>query len=105
MPKVIFEVGDGRPREVVARSGLTLMEVALEAGIEGILGQCGGACSCATCHVYIAESWRSVVGAASDYESELLESLERRKESSRLACQISMVDQMDGLQVCVAGPE
>lgn len=79
--------------------GVTLMEAAVRGGIEQILAECGGACACGTCHVYIAPDWQRVAGTASEMESELLAGLENRRANSRLSCQISVTTEMDGLEV------
>ena len=75
------------------------MEVAVQGGVEQILAECGGACACATCHVYIPPDWQSVTGPASKMESDLLAGLDNRQANSRLSCQISVTTDMDGLEV------
>lgn len=75
------------------------MEAARDNDVPGIEAECGGAASCATCHVYIDSAWVTVCGPAGRVEDELLELVEDRREESRLSCQISISDEMDGLIV------
>ena len=77
------------------------MEVALQHGVEGIDGECGGACSCATCHVHIEDDWLGTVGVACGDEADLLSEIEERRPNSRLACQIKISDALDGIRVKV----
>jgi 2Fe-2S ferredoxin len=77
------------------------MEVALQHGVEGIDGECGGACSCATCHVHIEDDWLDTVGVARGDEADLLSDVEERRANSRLACQIKISDALDGIRVKV----
>ena len=75
------------------------MEAATNNDIPGIDADCGGACACATCHVYIDQDWTAVVGSPADLEAEMLEVAEDVKDNSRLACQVKVSDEMDGLRV------
>ncbi len=69
-------------------------------GIDGIEGECGGSCSCATCHVYVDEAWASKLPAMAEAEDEMLDCAEsERKGNSRLSCQIKMSEELDGLVV------
>ncbi|CAM1645282.1 2Fe-2S ferredoxin-type iron-sulfur binding domain [Bartonella apihabitans] len=86
---------------VDSSSGLTLMEAALENNVPGIIAECGGACSCATCHVYIDEKWRSRVGAPNIMEDDMLDFAYDRRENSRLSCQIVLNESLDGLVVYI----
>ena len=79
------------------------MEAATGNDIPGIDADCGGACACATCHVYVDENWLEATGKPGDLEAEMLEVAEEVKENSRLACQMSITEEMDGL--VVATPE
>jgi len=99
--KVVFETPAGATCEVDARAGLTLMEVAVNAGVPGIDGECGGGCSCATCHVYVQDQWVNQMDPAEDYERDLLECLEDVRPNSRLSCQLRLSQQLDGLRVTV----
>jgi 2Fe-2S ferredoxin len=75
------------------------MQGAVTNGVSGIAAICGGACSCATCHVYIDEAWRSRTGARNDLEESMLEMADDVQPNSRLACQIKMTEELDGLVV------
>jgi ferredoxin, 2Fe-2S len=99
MPRVYFQDVRGETKTISTRGGLTLMEVAVQNNVSGIDAECGGACACATCHVYVDDAWRDVVGRPGLQESELLDGLERRRPNSRLSCQIKFVDELDGLIV------
>ncbi|HAU68051.1 MAG: 2Fe-2S iron-sulfur cluster-binding protein [Arenicella sp.] len=99
MAKVIFIDYQGEEREVDATNGDSLMEAATNNDIPGIDADCGGACACATCHVYIDQDWTAVVGSPADLEAEMLEVAEDVKDNSRLACQVKVSDEMDGLRV------
>ncbi|HKX76978.1 MAG TPA: 2Fe-2S iron-sulfur cluster-binding protein [Novosphingobium sp.] len=83
--------------------GTTLMEVARRHGVAGILGDCGGGCSCATCHVYVNEEWFGKVGEPPFLESTMLDLAgDARRETSRLSCQIQLKPDLDGIEVTVA---
>lgn len=85
-----------------ADAGLSLMELAKANDIAGIMGDCGGGCACATCHVHIAAEWWDKVGAPDDIEASMLDMAEGVQENSRLGCQIRMSEALDGLVVTVA---
>ncbi len=99
MTTLIFRQPNGDTRTVTARTGLTLMEAAIREAVEGIDAECGGACACATCHVYVADEWIDVLGPANAIEEEMLESVADRRRGSRLSCQIKLHDLLDGLTV------
>jgi len=102
MPKVVFITLGGAERIVDAHLGESVMSAAVRHGIPGIIGECGGNCSCATCHVYVADESIDEVGPVGDMEDDLLDlGVADRRESSRLACQIAMSDALDGLVVQV----
>lgn len=82
--------------------GLSLMEVAKAHDIAGIFGDCGGGCSCATCHVYVDAEWFEKVGAPDAIETDMLDMAVEPKETSRLSCQIKMSAALDGIGVTVA---
>ncbi|WP_295964613.1 2Fe-2S iron-sulfur cluster-binding protein [uncultured Bartonella sp.] len=86
---------------VDSSSGLTLMEAALENNVPGIIAECGGACSCATCHVYIDDKWQNRVGAPNIMEDDMLDFAYDRRENSRLSCQIVLDESLDGLVVYI----
>jgi 2Fe-2S ferredoxin len=95
-----FIRSDGAEFEAETRVGETVMSTAIEQGVDGILAECGGACACATCHVYVEEAWRAKVGDAGDVESSMLDyTLAPREDGSRLSCQITLTEDMDGLVV------
>ncbi|MFT3966603.1 MAG: 2Fe-2S iron-sulfur cluster-binding protein [Sphingobium sp.] len=101
--KVTFVEASGAQRPVDAEEGLSLMEIARQNGVEGIMGDCGGACSCATCHVFVDEAWREKVGAPDDIELDMLDMVsDVAQDNSRLCCQIRMREELDGLTVTVA---
>ena len=101
MPKVTYVSHDGATTTVDVPVGENVMRGALYNGVEGIAGECGGAPSCATCHVYVDDAWTGKVGGPADHtEAELLEAAASAvKPASRLSCQIVMSDALDGLVV------
>lgn len=102
MPKVIFKDHTGYELETVeVDSGSSLMQAAIDNGIEGITAECGGACSCATCHCYVGDAWLSKTSAPSDMEKELLLCVVEPKDNSRLACQVGVTEALDGVEVVI----
>lgn len=99
MPRVTFIEPSGARREVSAADGVTLMEAAREHRIRGIVAQCGGACACATCHVYVAAAWIGKLEAREDMEEGMLEGAWKPRSNSRLSCQIHLTADLDGLEV------
>ena len=99
MPTVTFIAADGSQHEVKASPGVSLMQAAIDNGIEGIVAECGGACSCATCHCYVEDEWKSKTGQPHDMESAMLECVLDPKPNSRLSCQVILTDALDGLVV------
>lgn len=99
MTVVNFIQHDGKKVAVEAESGKNLMQIAVENNVRGIDGDCGGACSCATCHVYISQEWLSVIGKPKIDEASLLNLNPDRKDNSRLSCQIDISSKLDGLTV------
>jgi 2Fe-2S ferredoxin len=89
----------GQPRTVEVPAGGSLMEVATTNAVPGILAVCGGCCSCGTCHVHVDANWVATLPVPNSTESEMLEGLENRMSTSRLACQIHITDELDGLIV------
>ena len=77
------------------------MENAIREGVPGIEAECGGACACATCHVYVDDAWRKVTGEPAEMEEDMLDFAFDVRESSRLSCQIKVTDELDGLVVQV----
>ena len=101
MPKLTVVAFDGTRFEIDAETGSTVMENAVKNGVPGIEAECGGACACATCHVYVDEAWTETVGAPEIMEEDMLDFAFEPKPVSRLSCQIKMTDQLDGLIVHV----
>jgi 2Fe-2S ferredoxin len=101
MTKITFVQQDGERTETEAQNGATVMETAIMNGIPGIVAECGGACSCATCHVHVDEAWSEKVGPPSPMEEDMLDFAFDVKASSRLICQIKVKDALDGLVVHV----
>lgn len=99
MPKIIYITHDEKTHEVDAAAGTTVMENAVKNSIPGIEAECGGACACATCHVYVDDAWREKVGGPDMMEEDMLDFAFEPKESSRLSCQIKVSDDLDGLTV------
>jgi 2Fe-2S ferredoxin len=104
MPTIIFIEPGGRHREVAAQVGESAMLAATRAGIEGIIGECGGSCMCATCHCYVAAASARLLDPAEPMELETLEFTARDvRAESRLACQIRLTDAQAGLVLHVVG--
>ncbi len=101
MAKITFIEHNGQQHTVEAEPGMTVMETAVKNSIPGIAAECGGACACATCHVYVQEPWREVVGSPEQMEEDMLDFAFDVREESRLSCQIQVTEEMDGLVVRV----
>ncbi|GAA0881180.1 2Fe-2S iron-sulfur cluster-binding protein [Algoriphagus jejuensis] len=101
MAKITFITADGSSRAVEGHTG-SVMELAVSHGIPGIDGDCGGVCSCATCHVHVAPEDLDKTGQASEIEKDMLELADGADEFSRLCCQISLSEDLDGIQLRVA---
>jgi 2Fe-2S ferredoxin len=101
MTKITFVTPDGERIETEAENGATVMETAIMNGVPGIVAECGGACTCATCHVYVDEEWRDDVGGPSSMEEDMLDFAFDVRDNSRLSCQIKVRDALDGLVVHV----
>ena len=99
MPKIIYIDHAGERREVEAKNGASIMEVAVQNMVPGIDADCGGACACATCHVYVAEGFLSKIKEKDDMEDSMLDFAEGVQDNSRLSCQILMNDALDGIEV------
>jgi len=97
MTRIVFVTPDSQRIEIDAQDGLSVMECARRANVPGIVAECGGACSCATCHVYVDAPWSDRVGAAAGMERDMLEFAEEVRESSRLSCQLKVAPDLDGL--------
>ena len=101
MLKVKFIQPDGSEQVVDTDTGLTLMESAKLNDVPGIEAECGGACACATCHVYVDDAWGARTGTPSQMEEDMLDFAFDVRESSRLSCQIKLTPELDGLVVRV----
>jgi 2Fe-2S ferredoxin len=97
MAKITFIQPDGSSRQIEATTGSTVMEAAKLHDIAGIEAECGGACACATCHVYVDKPWREATGKPTEMEEDMLDFAFDVREESRLACQIKVSDKLDGL--------
>jgi ferredoxin len=100
-PRVTFIQPDGEVHSVEVPAGLTLMDASVRNNLPGIIAECGGMCSCGTCHVYIQEPWNEQLPEPEFEEEDLLEFIEGRQPNSRLSCQLTLGDELDGLVVTV----
>jgi 2Fe-2S ferredoxin len=101
MSKIVFTEPGGGRREINAPLGLTLMEAARQNGVQGVVALCGGACMCATCHVYVDPQWLARLEPPEEMEEGMLETAWEPRANSRLSCQIQITADLDGLQVTV----
>jgi 2Fe-2S ferredoxin len=101
MPRITFVTTEGQSIEVDGRPGESVMLAALVGMVPGIEAECGGACSCGTCHVHVDPQWREAVGTPRELEAGMLEGLGNVTDSSRLCCQIQISERLDGLVVRV----
>jgi ferredoxin, 2Fe-2S len=99
MPKITFIEHDGTIHDVDAEIGETVMEAAMRGAVSGIVAECGGSCTCATCHVYVEEAWVEKTGERSLEEDEQLDNAYDVRPNSRLSCQIVMSEALDGILV------
>jgi 2Fe-2S ferredoxin len=99
MAKITYIDAAGQARSVEAEVGATVMETALRNSIPGIEAECGVACACATCHVYVSEEWVEATGKASQMEEDMLDFAFEVRPNSRLSCQIKVSEKLDGLTV------
>ena len=102
MPKLIVTKRDGATVELEGKTGLSVMEVIRDNGIDELLALCGGCCSCATCHIHIDPEFAGNVAPMGEDENDLLDSSDHRDASSRLSCQIPFTAALDGLKVTIA---
>ena len=101
MARLTYIAFDGARFEVEAQNGSTVMENAIRNSVPGIEAECGGACACATCHVYVDEDWTDIVGPPAAMEEDMLDFAYEPQANSRLSCQIVVSDELDGLVVRV----
>ena len=99
MAKITYVEYDGTKHVVDLKPGLSLMQVAVTNNVPGINADCGGACACATCHVYVDEAWLERIGVSSAMEQSMLDFAENVGSNSRLSCQVQVSDALDGLIV------
>ena len=99
MPKISYIEHDGTSHEIEADVGTTVMNAALDNLVPGIDADCGGECSCATCHVMIDAGWTDAIGQPNETEESMLDLNPERQENSRLSCQIRVSEELDGLVV------
>ena len=99
MPKITYVDDAGAARTIDAEVGSTVMETAIRNNVPGIDAECGGACACATCHVYVDEAWMETVGPCEPMEQDMLDFASDVRANSRLSCQIRVRPELDGLTV------
>lgn len=99
MAKITYIEHSGKEHVVDAKPGMTVMEAAVNNSVPGIDADCGGACACATCHVYVDPAWVDKTGVAASMEESMLDFASHQQENSRLSCQITINDDLDGLVV------
>ncbi len=103
MPRVTYITPDGIRHDFDAAVGVSLMQLATGEGIPGIIGECGGVMSCATCHVYVDPDWYAHLREPKADETAMLEFADEPRETSRLGCQIRITPELDGIVVRVPG--
>ena len=99
MAKITYIEFNGTEHAIDVKNGLSVMEGAVKNNIPGIDADCGGACACATCHVYVQGDWLPKTGDKSAMEESMLDFAENVEDNSRLSCQIKVSDELDGLTV------
>ena len=99
MAKITYIEHDGAEHVIDVKTGLTVMEGAVKNNVPGIDADCGGACACATCHVYVDAAWQSKTGEKSAMEESMLDFADNVESNSRLSCQIRVTAELDGLVV------
>ena len=99
MAKITYVEHDGTEHTIEVKNGMSVMEGAIKNNVPGIDADCGGACACATCHVYVDAAWQGKTGEKSAMEESMLDFAENVEDNSRLSCQIKVSDDLDGLIV------
>ena len=99
MPKITYIEHNGKSHTIEIANGLSVMEGAVQNNIPGIDADCGGSMACATCHVYVQERWLGKLNKSEDGEQDMLDMAFEPKKMSRLSCQITVSDSLDGLVV------
>jgi 2Fe-2S ferredoxin len=102
MVKLVVITREGSELNFTAKTGMSVMQVIRENGIDEVQAVCGGCCSCATCHVYIDRLFTGVLPEIGENENDLLDSSDHRTDRSRLSCQLSITEELDGLRVYIA---
>jgi len=102
VPEIVVKTREGAEHRIALQPGISLMEAIRDAGLDEMLALCGGCCSCATCHVYVDPAFADRLPPISEDENDLLDSSDHRAAASRLSCQISLSDALDGLTVRIA---
>lgn len=102
MPRITYFDPAGARHDLDVDLGSTVMEGAIDNNVPGVVAECGGACACATCHVYVENDWLPKLAPLSEMEDAMLDSALSRQPNSRLSCQIEVADDIDGLIVHVA---
>lgn len=104
MINIIFKQVDGQEMHVAAKPGDSVMQIAVAHGVPGVIGECGGSLACATCHCYVEAEWLAQLEAISQSEDDMLDcAMAERRPESRLTCQLSVTEAMDGLILHVPG--
>lgn len=99
MPRIVFVDVEGKSTEVEAEIGQSVMSAAVQNGIDAIAAECGGSCACGTCHCYIDGAWADRLPSPDYQEQDMLDCVVNQEERSRLSCQITVSDALDGLVV------
>ena len=99
MVQITYVEHDGTEHVVDSQTGVSLMQAAIDNLVPGIDADCGGECSCATCHVMVNEDWLEKVGPPGEMEESMLDLNPERQENSRLSCQVEVSEELDGLRV------
>ena len=99
MPKITYKNNQGKFKTIEVENGLTVMEGAIQNDIPGIDADCGGSMACATCHVYVEEKWLDKIPKAEEAEVDMIDMAYEPKKNSRLSCQLTVSDELDGLIV------
>ena len=99
MPKITYIEHNGKSHQIEVSNGLSIMEGAVQNNVPGIDADCGGSCACATCHVYVDEKWFNKLKKKEDTEEDMLDMANEPNKFSRLACQITVTDDLNGLVV------
>ena len=102
MPKLVVVTREGEESVFEAETGLSVMEIVRDNGVDELLALCGGCCSCATCHVYVDPAFATILPDMREDENDLLDSSDHRTDNSRLSCALMMSDELDGLTVTIA---